>query len=64
LKSEAAIAPPGQEGWLRDQKESRAASLFRADGVVDPKNLLNNHPGASDFKLTHHPDNGQLTADI
>jgi len=39
-----AIAPPGQEGWLRDQERSREASLIRADGVVDPANRLNNHP--------------------
>ena len=32
---------------MRGQEESRVASLFRADGVVDPENLLNNHPGAS-----------------
>ena len=29
---------------MRGQEESRVASLFRADGVVDPQNLLNNHP--------------------
>jgi hypothetical protein len=30
---------------MRGQEESREASLLRADGVVDPENLLNNHPG-------------------
>jgi hypothetical protein len=32
---------------MRGQEESRVATLFRADGVMDPENLLNNHPGAS-----------------
>jgi len=29
----APIAPPGQEGWLRDQEKPRS-HLSRADGVV------------------------------
>src|SRR5687767_6628904 len=30
----------------RSRRRSRLASLFRADGVVDPDTLLDNHPGA------------------
>jgi hypothetical protein len=40
---------------MRGQEESRAATLFRADGVVDPKNLLNNHPGAFAPPLLSRP---------
>ena len=31
-KFEAALAPAGQEGWMRGQEQSRVATLFRADG--------------------------------
>jgi hypothetical protein len=31
---------------MRSQEERRVATLFCADGVVDPANLQNNHPGA------------------
>ena len=31
-----AIAPPGQEGWLRHQEEVAIATLVAADGVVVP----------------------------
>jgi hypothetical protein len=40
LKLKVAIVPPGQEGWMRGQEENvGVATLFRADGVVDPANL-------------------------
>ena len=36
------IAPPGQEGWLRDQEKCRVSDRNRADGVVaqDRKSLV------------------------
>ena len=44
-KYQNGIAPPGQEGWLRDQEKLREATLCRADGVVGQE--LIHHPGPS-----------------
>src|SRR5688572_2802875 len=39
--------PSWTGGVAARSSKDREASLFRADGVVDPEYFLNNHPGAS-----------------
>jgi len=38
-KSAGRLAPPGQEGWLRDQEKPRS-NESRADGVVGQTPLI------------------------
>ena len=41
------IAPPGQEGWLRDQENAASATETAQTGWLFQHNVLSNHPGAS-----------------
>ena len=41
------IAPPGQEGWLRDQENVASATETAQTGWLFQNNVLSNHPGAS-----------------